>query len=96
MLQLMIIFTLIGNVKYTVTLHALQTLLIKVVYLDLSGTKIVSNYPLTVIGGHQCATVPVLYFYCDPIATQVPPTINWGNNSFRYHYRIVLMIKGLN
>ena len=59
-------------------LHALQTLLIGVVYLDLSGTKIVSNYPLTVIGGHECATVPVLYFYCDPIATQVPPTINWG------------------
>ena len=64
--------------NYTVTLHALQTLLIAAELVDLSGTKIVSNYPLTVIGGHQCATVPVLYSYCDPIATQVPPTINWG------------------
>ena len=66
-----------GN-SYKVTLHALQTLLIAAEFVDLSGTKIVSNYPLTVIGGHQCATVPVSYSYCDPIATQVPPTINWG------------------
>ena len=64
--------------NYTVTLHALQTLLIATKLVDLSGTKIVSNYPLTVIGGHECATVPVLYSFCDPIATQAPPTINWG------------------
>ena len=66
-----------GN-NYTVTLHALQTLLIAAELVDLSGTKIVSNYPLTVIGGHQCANVPVYFEQCDPIATQVPPTINWG------------------
>ena len=66
-----------GN-NYTVTLHALQTLLIAAELVDLSGTKIVSNYPLTVIGGHQCANVPVNFGACDPIATQVPPTINWG------------------
>ena len=64
--------------NYTVTLHALQTLLIAAELVDLSGTKIVSNYPLTVIGGHQCANVPVSFGACDPIATQVPPTINWG------------------
>ena len=64
--------------NYTVTLHALQTLLIAAELVDLSGTKILSNHPLTVIGGHECATVPVSYSYCDPIATQVPPTINWG------------------
>ena len=66
------------NTSHTVILHALQTLLIAVKFVDLSGTKIVSNYPLTVIGGHQCATVPVNFEGCNPIATQVPPTINWG------------------
>ena len=33
---------------------------------------------MTVIGGHECATVSVIYSYCDPISTQVPPTLNWG------------------
>ena len=72
---------IVAGDSYTVTLHALQTLLIAVVsvHVDLSGSKIVSNYPLTVIGGHQCTTVPVNFEDCDPIATQVPPTINWGN-----------------
>ena len=47
-----------AGTSYTVILHALQTLLIAVVsaHVDLSGSKIVSTYPLTVIGGHQCAT----------------------------------------
>ena len=69
-----------ASTSYTVTLHALQTLLIAgvFVHVDLSGSKIVSNYPLTVIGGHECANVPVYFEQCDPIATQVPPTINWG------------------
>ena len=71
------IVNITAGTSYTVTLHALQTLLIALEYFDLSGTKIVSNHPLTVIGGHQCATVPVSYSFCDSIATQVPPTINW-------------------
>ena len=64
--------------SHTVTLHSLQTLLIAAVDVDLSGTKIVSDQPLTVIGGHECANVPVAYGDCDPISTQMPPTINWG------------------
>ena len=64
--------------SHTVTLHSLQTLLIAAVDVDLSGTKIVSDQPLTVIGGHECANVPVAYEDCDPISTQIPPTINWG------------------
>ena len=64
--------------SHTVILHALQTLLISVSNsLDLTGTKIVSNYPLTVIGAHECGQEPEGY-ECDTLATQVPPTINWG------------------
>ena len=70
--------TIIAGTSYTVTLHSLQTLLIAVQYEDLSGTKIVSNNPLTVVGGHDCTLVPQPYGDCDPIATQAPPTLNWG------------------
>ena len=67
-----------GN-SHTVILHELQSLLI-INSLDLSGTKIVSNRPLTVIGGHDCAQIPSEYGKCDPISTQIPPTVNWGNS----------------
>ena len=70
--------TITAGTSHTVTIHALQTLLIAAEFVDLTGIKVVSNYPLTVIGGHDCTTVPVSYFDCDPIATQSPPTINWG------------------
>ena len=72
------IVTITADTSHTVIIHALQTLLIAAEFVDLTGTKVVSNYPLTVIGGHDCTTVPVSYLDCDPIATQLPPTINWG------------------
>ena len=64
--------------SHTITLHSLQTLLIGAPNVDLSGTKIVSNYPLTVVSGHECVQVPSGYAYCDGISTQIPPTVNWG------------------
>ena len=73
-----VIVNVTSGSNYTGTLHALQTLLIAAELVDLSGTKIVSNYPLTVIGGHQGTNVPVNFWASEPIATQVPPTINWG------------------
>ena len=72
------IVTITAGTSHTVTIHKLQTLLIAAEFVDLTGTKVLSNYPLTVIGGHDCTTVPVSYLDCDPIATQSPPTINWG------------------
>ena len=65
--------------SHMVTLHEMQSLLI-INSFDLTGTKIVSNHPLTVISGHDCANVPTEYHYCDPISTQIPPTVNWGNS----------------
>ena len=75
-----ILVTITAGSSHTITLHSLQTLLIEATLVDLSGTKIVSNHPLTVIGGYDCAKVPVLYSDCDPISTQIPPTINWGTH----------------
>ena len=65
--------------NHTVTLHEMQSLLI-INSFDPTGTKIVSNHPLTVISGHECANIPSEYHYCEAISTQVPPTVNWGNS----------------
>ena len=75
-----ILVTITAGSSHTITLHSLQTLLIAATLVDLSGTKIVSNHPLTVVGGHDCAKVPVPYSDCDPLSTQIPPTINWGTH----------------
>ena len=44
---------------------------------DLTGSKIVSNKPLTVISGHECGMVEANY--CENLAVQVPPVVVWGN-----------------
>ena len=75
-----ILVTITAESSHTITLHSLQTLLIAATLVDLTGTKIVSNHPLTVVGGHDCAKVPVSYGDCDPLSTQIPPTINWGTH----------------
>ena len=59
------------------TLNQLQTLLISSVD-DLTGTKIVSNKPLTVISGHECANIPSSESGCEPLALHVPPLATWG------------------
>ena len=65
-----------GN-SYAFPLHKLQTLILYNSY-DITGTKIISNKPLTVISGHSCTKVPVGFGVCDAITTQIPPTITWG------------------
>ena len=66
-----------AGTTHTVTLHSLQTLGFSNL-LDLTGTKIVSNRPLTVITGHQCAQVPSDAGFCEPTYVHLPPTFNWG------------------
>ena len=65
-----------GN-SYAFSLHKLQTLTLYNSY-DITGTKIFSNKPLTVISGHSCTKVPADFGVCDAITTQIPPTITWG------------------
>ena len=43
---------------YQITLNKMQTLLIGKRNVDLTGSRIVSNKPLTVISGHECGIVP--------------------------------------
>ncbi len=66
-----------AGTTHQVTLDVLQTLLISSSH-DLTGTRIVSNKPLTVLTGHQCAQIPTTEAFCEPLYVQVPPTLNWG------------------
>jgi hypothetical protein len=71
--------TVIGpGQTYNFTLHSLQTIFIYEPYVDLTGSKIISDKPLTIISGHEASQVPQGYFDADTIATQLIPTINWG------------------
>lgn len=66
-----------GN-SYHVVIHEMQTLLVLSVH-DLTGTMIISNKPLTVISGHECASVPSSVVACEPFGVQIPPIAVWGN-----------------
>ena len=68
-----------AGTTHNVTLNSFQTLGFSTV-LDLTGTRIVSDKPLTVITGHQCAQIPSTTGFCEPLYIHLPPTINWGRS----------------
>ena len=78
--------------SHTITLHEGQTLLLgKGNGSDISGTRIISNKPLTVITGHECGSTPkMIKRICHHLQLQVPPTITWGKSFILtnfIHYR---------
>ena len=64
--------------SFDFVLHSLQTFFVFKPYVDLTGTKIISDSPLTIISGHEAARVPTGISDADPIVTQLTPTITWG------------------
>ena len=64
--------------SFDFVLHSLQTFFVFKPYVDLTGTKIISDSPLTIISGHEAARVPAGTSDADPIVTQLTPTITWG------------------
>lgn len=69
--------TVTAGSPFTFTIHRMQTFLIGAPLLDISGSSIVSNKPLTVISGHECGNVP-LVCCCQHLTEQIPPTVTWG------------------
>ena len=67
----------VPGTTHNITLHRLQTLLISSQG-DLTGTRILSSRPLTVLTGHQCAQIPTTHGFCEPLYVHIPPTFNWG------------------
>jgi len=46
---------------------------------DLTGTILISDKPIAVFAGHQCANVQSLdVFFCDYLVEQLPPLSRWG------------------
>ena len=68
--------------NHNIIMNRMQTLLVKKIgpFADLSGTKIVSNKPLTVISGQECDSVPLTRYQasCEHLTEQIPPTSTWG------------------
>jgi len=47
---------------------------------DLTGSRIDSDQPIAVFGGHPCAFVPYNQGACDHLEVQLPPVPTWGKN----------------
>ncbi len=61
----------------TVILNALDTLQIEH-HDDLTGSRVISNAPVTFVSGHECGNVPYNVRECDHLVEQFPPTATWG------------------
>ena len=73
----------VAGVPYNIVLNQGETYLLRdpnSMPSDLSGTKIVSDQPIGVYGGHQCANIPAGYVACDHIVEMIPPNTTLGKN----------------
>ncbi len=49
-------------------------------FADVSGTRVTSDKPVAVYGGHACTVIPFGYQACDHLVEQIPPVAAWGRN----------------
>ena len=68
---------LTAGIQYSFMIRRLQTVLIESLD-DLTGTKIVTDKPVSVLSGHECGNVPGHLGNCDHLVEQIPPTTLWG------------------
>ena len=68
---------LITGRQYSFVVNRLQTLYIESTN-DLTGTKIVTDRPVSVFSGHECANVPSNVAACSHLIEQFPSTALWG------------------
>ena len=70
-----------SGVKHSYVINRLQAVYVTTTYLsDLTGSKVVANKPISVIGGHTCA-----FMYgstCDHLLEQFLPTAVWGTTYY--------------
>jgi len=76
------VISLHRGIEYSFIVNRLQT-----VYIgssgDLTGTRIVTNKPVSVFSGHECGYVPSLsYWGCEHLIEQIPPTTYWGKTYY--------------
>ena len=68
---------LVPGKQYLFVVNRLQSIFIGSLD-DLSGTKIVTDKPVSVFSGHECGNVPFDVRYCNHLIEQIPPTALWG------------------
>ena len=71
--------TTVTTPSSTLTLNQQETYLIESSE-DITGTRIVSDKPISLFPGHQCTNVPRRFGACDHLTEQVPPTAIWGQS----------------
>ena len=76
------VISLHRGIEYSFIVNRLQT-----VYIgssrDLTGTRIVTNQPVSVFSGHECGYVPSAgYYRCDHLIEQIPPITYWGKTYY--------------
>ena len=68
---------LIPSRQYSFVINRLQTIYVRSLE-DLTGSKIVTDKPVSVFSGHQCANIPWNVTYCSYLIEQIPPVMLWG------------------
>ena len=69
------------GILYSYEIQRLQIAYIATQGIDLTGTKVITNKPISFFSGHQCV-VNTETNYCDALVEQFPPTKLWG----KIHY----------
>jgi hypothetical protein len=72
--------THLAGVPYTITLDRLDAYQLMATG-DLTGSSVVSDKPIAVFGGNQCALIPAGEAYCDHLTEQTPPLELWAGQS---------------
>ena len=62
----------------TIGEHDVLQLATNTKFADMTGTKVVSDKPVAVFGGHTCANLPISKSYCDHVQEQMYPVQTWG------------------
>lgn len=74
-----------AGVRFTNFLGAGQIFMVRCPYgatgpCDVSGTRVTSDKPIAVFGGHLCTPVPTNSSPCDYMVEQLLPPVTWGMN----------------
>jgi hypothetical protein len=70
------------GVPFTINLQEGDVLSVAVASLatSMTGTKVVSNYPVAVFSGQECALIPASTCCCDHMEEQIAGLRQWGSN----------------
>ncbi len=72
----------LSTIGSTIMLNSMETLQVSNDMTDLTGTRITSSKPVSVMSGVDCTNVPITLDSCDHLVEQVPPTVTWGSKFF--------------